>query len=142
AIQLDPYYLAPLWLDPLSLGRLQAQALIDAGQNVAVPDEPPQYTDAAACVILAAGDRARELTARPAWIAGIDHRSDAHYPGVRDLSVSSSARIAGEQSGVDKAPVDVAFLSSQFPHEETILKEALGIDRAQGAETNPLMVTG
>ncbi len=32
ALQLDPYYLAPLWPDPVSLAALQAQALIDAGK--------------------------------------------------------------------------------------------------------------
>jgi len=32
ALQLDPYYLAPLWPDPTSLAALQAQALIDAGK--------------------------------------------------------------------------------------------------------------
>ncbi len=31
ALQLDPYYLAPLWPDPISLAALQARALIDAG---------------------------------------------------------------------------------------------------------------
>ncbi len=31
ALQLDPYYLAPLWPDPISLAALQAQALIDKG---------------------------------------------------------------------------------------------------------------
>jgi acetyl-CoA acetyltransferase len=31
ALQLDPYYLAPLWPDPVSLAALQARALIDAG---------------------------------------------------------------------------------------------------------------
>ena len=31
AVQLDPYYLAPLWPDPTSLAALQAQAMIDAG---------------------------------------------------------------------------------------------------------------
>lgn len=30
-LQLDPYYLAPLWPDPVALAALQAQALIDAG---------------------------------------------------------------------------------------------------------------
>ena len=137
SIQLDPYYLAPLWVDPLSLGRLQAEA---AGEPP--PTEAPRYTDAAAAVILAAGDRARELCARPAWIAGIDHRTDAHYPGVRSLSVSDSARIAGEQAGVDKAKVDEAYLAAQFPHEEVILKKALGLTEAHGLETNPLMVSG
>src|SRR5882757_9117176 len=29
--QLDPYYVAPLWPDPVALAALQAQALIDAG---------------------------------------------------------------------------------------------------------------
>jgi acetyl-CoA acetyltransferase len=32
SVQLDPYYLAPLWPDPTSLAALQAQALIDAGK--------------------------------------------------------------------------------------------------------------
>ena len=33
ALQLDPYYLAPLWPDPTSLAALQARALIDAGRG-------------------------------------------------------------------------------------------------------------
>ncbi len=33
ATQLDPYYLAPMWPDPVSLAALQAQALIDAGKG-------------------------------------------------------------------------------------------------------------
>ncbi|MBV8461786.1 MAG: lipid-transfer protein, partial [Acidimicrobiales bacterium] len=32
ALQLDPYYLAPLWPDPVSLAALQARALLDAGR--------------------------------------------------------------------------------------------------------------
>ncbi|MHB1710390.1 MAG: thiolase domain-containing protein [Acidimicrobiales bacterium] len=32
SLQLDPYYLAPLWPDPVSLAALQARALIDAGK--------------------------------------------------------------------------------------------------------------
>ena len=32
SLQLDPYYLAPLWPDPISLAALQARALIDAGK--------------------------------------------------------------------------------------------------------------
>src|SRR6185312_8113021 len=41
---------------------------------------PP--TDGAAAMVLVAGDRANDVCARPAWIAGIDHRADPHYPGV------------------------------------------------------------
>jgi acetyl-CoA acetyltransferase len=32
ALQLDPYYMAPMWPDPVALAALQAQALIDAGR--------------------------------------------------------------------------------------------------------------
>lgn len=32
ALQLDPYYLGPLWPDPTALAALQARALIDAGE--------------------------------------------------------------------------------------------------------------
>ncbi|MDY0007075.1 MAG: thiolase domain-containing protein [Spongiibacteraceae bacterium] len=31
ALQLDPYYLAPLWLDSISMAALQARAMLDAG---------------------------------------------------------------------------------------------------------------
>jgi hypothetical protein len=122
AIQNDPYYLMPLWADYVSLASLQASAV-----GADLPLVPPATVDGAACVILAAGDKARSIAGRPAWIAGIDHRSDPHYVGVRDLSVSNSARIAGEQSGVSKSAVDVACLSAMFPHEERILRDALGL---------------
>jgi acetyl-CoA acetyltransferase len=32
ALQLDPYYVAPLWPDPVSIAALQARALIDSGR--------------------------------------------------------------------------------------------------------------
>jgi hypothetical protein len=123
AIQNDPYYLMPLWADYVSLAGLQANAV-----GVELPPTPPDTVDGAACVILSAGDKARSLAEHPAWIAGIDHRSDAHYVGARDLSVSASARIAGEQSGVGKATIDAAELTAFFPHEERILRDALGLD--------------
>ena len=190
SIQLDPYYLAPLWVDDVSMAALQARALLDAGKageadfaavaarslqaatrnpnahvsgEVAPSDlqEEPYLvsplrahdcapvSDAAAAVVLAAGDRARELSERPAWIAGIDHRTEPHYPGVRDLTTSAAARMAGEQAGVDKGPVDVAELCAVFSHEELILREALGLDDATTVNpsggplaAHPLMVTG
>ena len=61
----------------------------------------PPITDGAAAVILAAGDRARELRERPAWIRGIDHRIEPHDPGLRDLTTSAVDRTGrGEQAGV------------------------------------------
>jgi len=40
----------------------------------------PPISDGASAVVLARGDRARELTERPVWIRGFDHRIEAHQP--------------------------------------------------------------
>ena len=61
------------------------------------PSDLPASSDGGAVIVLAADDKARELCERPAWIRGIDHRSDAHTLGVRDLTTSMSARIAAER---------------------------------------------
>jgi acetyl-CoA acetyltransferase len=109
----------------------------------------PPVSDGAAAMVLVAGDRAREVCERPAWIRGIDHRVEPHYPGVRDLTTSRSTRLAGEHVGVGDAPVEVAELSATFSHEELILRDALDlgddveVNPSGGAlAANPLMVTG
>jgi hypothetical protein len=140
-VQLDPYYLMPLWIDDVSLAGLQANALDRTGGGRL---QPPPSLDGAAAAVLVAGDRAREVCDRPAWIRGIDHRTDPHYPGMRDLATSSSARIAAEQAGVGAAPIEVAHLAADHPHEERILREALGLGDETKVESNagPLMVGG
>ncbi len=109
----------------------------------------PPVTDGAAAVVLVAGDRARDVSDRPAWIRGIDHRVDPHYIGVRDLSRSESARLAAQHAGVGDAPVEVAELAAAFSHEELILRDALGlgddveVNPSGGAlAANPLMAAG
>ncbi len=113
------------------------------------PSDCPPVSDGAAAVVLAAGDRARDVCERPAWIRGIDHRADPHYVGVRDLTRVESARIASENAGVADGPVDVAELAAAFSHEELLLREALGlgddvvVNPSGGAlAANPVMVTG
>ncbi|MFC4910345.1 thiolase domain-containing protein [Actinomadura gamaensis] len=182
---LDPYYLAPLGVDQVSLAALQARAHLEASgadedalRAVAVraraagrdnpfalhldePSDAAEYevaplrphdvapvTDGAAAIVLAAGDRARELAERPAWIAGIDHRSEPHQPGFRDLTRSPSAALAAEKAG-GTAGVEVAELHTQFSHEEPILRDALklGDDVAVNPSggplsANPVMATG
>jgi acetyl-CoA acetyltransferase len=167
--QLDPYYLAPLWPDPVGLAALQARACLDAGvvtqadmaavaarsrqsaasnpyaQLTTSPDadallgEPmfidplhvhdcPPVTDGGAAVLLAAGDKARELCDRPAWIRGIDHRIEPHNLGLRDLTRSVSTEQAAAKAGVADKPVDLAELHAPFTHQELILRGALGLD--------------
>lgn len=113
ALQTDPYSVAPLWPDAVSMAGLQARFGLDAGKwtaeqmaQVALDAfaaggrtdsvkpaksidellERPFFadplrrhdiapiTDGAAAIVLAAGDRARELRENPAWITGIEHR--------------------------------------------------------------------
>jgi acetyl-CoA acetyltransferase len=92
-------------------------------------------TDGAAAILLAAGDKARELCSRPAWITGLDHRIDAHQLGVRDLTQATSAALAGEKAGVGAGKVDVAELHAPFSHQEVLLRQALGL--GNGTRINP-----
>jgi acetyl-CoA acetyltransferase len=109
----------------------------------------PPISDGASAVVLAAGDLAREVCERPAWITGIDHRIEPHALGVRDLATSPSTSLAGEKAGVGAGPVDMAELHAPFSHQELILRDALGlggsteINPSGGALAgNPVMVAG
>jgi acetyl-CoA acetyltransferase len=82
-------------------------------------------TDGAAVIVLAAGDRAREFTPRPAWITGIANRVDSANLGGRDLTVSASSVAAAADAGIDG--VEVAELSTPFTHQELILRHGLGL---------------
>ncbi|MBG0828153.1 thiolase domain-containing protein [Planomonospora sp. ID67723] len=113
------------------------------------PYDIAPLTDGAAAVVLAAGDRARELCERPAWITGIAHRIDPHYLGMRDLARSASAAAAARAAGAGKGHVDVAELHAQFSHEEPILREALELPASTVVNpsggplaANPVMATG
>ena len=122
-MEMDPYFLAPLGADPLTFAALQARAVIDAGiatersmaetavrargkgdvdallgeEYLRTPlrrhDVPP-ITDGAAAMVIATGDRARQLVERPAYINGMDHRTECHNPSFRAHDDSPSVRIA------------------------------------------------
>src|SRR5919197_1355449 len=155
-VQLDPYYLSPLWPDAISLAALQARAVLEgtshteremaevaartSGADVdELLGEPfvvsplrkhdiAPVADGAAAVVLAVGDLAREVSERPAWIRGIDHRVEPHSPGARDLTRSSSTEIAAKAAGVDGERIDVAELYAPFTHQELLLRDALGLN--------------
>lgn len=190
ALQLDPYYLAPLWPDPVSLAALQARAFLesngyserdlatiaarsrrdakdnpmaqisgdfDVDELLAEPylvsplrkHDCPPISDGAAAVVLAADDLAREVCERPAWIRGIDHRTEPHSIGARDLTRSPSTALAAKNAGAAEVRIDVAELCAPFSHQELILREAIGLDGdvrvnpSGGAlAANPLMTAG
>jgi acetyl-CoA acetyltransferase len=168
ALQLDPYLVAPLWPDSVSVAALQARLGIEAGlwtekdmaevaarsRAAAVSNPRAQVSgdvaieellgrpyvaeplrahdcapvgDGAAVVILASGERARELCERPAWISWFGHRIESGSLGARDLLSLSPLGPAG--------PVDVAELHAPFTHQEILLRRALGL--GDKVEVNP-----
>ncbi|MFI7589784.1 thiolase domain-containing protein [Spongisporangium articulatum] len=104
--------------------------------------------DGAAAVLLAAGDRARELVAHPAWIRGIAHQVESAHLGVRDLVRSPSTTAAAAAAGGVHG-VQIAELHAPFTHQELVLGQALGlpddvaINPSGGALTgNPMFAAG
>ncbi|GAD82770.1 lipid-transfer protein [Nocardia asteroides NBRC 15531] len=171
--QLDPYLVGPLWPDAVSVAGLQARAGLDAGRwteremaavaggdidsllaapYVADPlrahDIAP-ITDGAAAIVLAVGDRARELCERPAWITGIAHNIDAQALGGRDLTRSPSTTRAAAAATGGNTSFDLAELHAPFSHQQLILAEAIGlspetkVNPSGGALTaNPMFAAG
>src|SRR5690606_35601854 len=85
-------------------------------------------TDGAAAIVLAAGDKARELRENPAWITGIEHRIETPILGARDLTTSTSTAASAQAAlGGDAGSVEVAELHAPFTHQQLILAEAIGL---------------
>jgi acetyl-CoA acetyltransferase len=185
--QTDPYTVAPLWPDSVSMAGLQARLGLDAGtwtaeqmaqvaldsfaQSERVDAEKPAksvdellgrpffadplrrhdiapITDGAAAIVLASGDRARELRENPAWITGIEHRIETPVLGARDLTTSPSTATSAKAAGTN-GTLDVAELHAPFTHQHLILAEAIGIpgktkvNPSGGAlAANPMFVAG
>ncbi len=175
ALQTDPYTVAPLWPDSVSMAGLQARAGLDAGKWTAeqmaqvaldsyaaagrtdrvevtgsIEDLLSQpffadplrrhdiapITDGASAIVLAAGDKARELRENPAWITGFEHRIETPILGARDLTTSpSTAASAAAATGGDTGSIDVAEIHAPFSHQQLILTEAIGL--SSSTKINP-----
>jgi len=165
--QTDPYTVAPLWPDSVSMAGLQARFGLDAGKWTAeqmaqvaldsfavaqrTDSERPAksidellarpffadplrrhdiapITDGAAAIVLAAGDKARELREHPAWITGIEHRIETPVLGARDLTTSPSTQASAKAAtGGDTSSIEVAEIYAPFTHQQLILTEAIGL---------------
>lgn len=106
-------------------------------------------SDGASAILLAAGDRAREIRERPAWIRGIEHICEPMDLGLRDLGRSRSTEIAAQKSGATADKIDVAELAAPFTHQSILVERALGltaettVNPSGGALAgNPIMAVG
>ncbi|GAA3384141.1 lipid-transfer protein [Cryptosporangium minutisporangium] len=132
-------------------GEFDVDALLedDYVRNPLRRHDLPPITDGACAVVIARGDKARELTDHPVWITGFAHSAEPHHPGLRDLRVSASTTRAARAAGLDAAPVEVAELQTTFTHEEALLTTALGLGPEVAINpsggplaANPVMATG
>jgi acetyl-CoA acetyltransferase len=106
-------------------------------------------SDGASAILLAAGDTARGIRDRPAWIRGIEHICEPMDLGVRDLGRSRSVEMAAEKAGASSDKLDIAELSAPFTHQSILVEKALGltsetnVNPSGGALAgNPLMAVG
>jgi acetyl-CoA acetyltransferase len=106
-------------------------------------------SDGAAALVLAAGDLARRVCPRPAFIRAIDHRIEAHALGARDLTRSASLEIAAQKAGALGRRFDVAEIHAPYSHQDILISRALRLDKdvainpSGGAfGQNPYIVTG
>jgi len=106
-------------------------------------------SDGAAAMVIAAGDVARRVCRRPAWITGFAHVAEPQDLGVRDLTRSRSTELAAEKAGALKGRVEVAEIAAPFTHQTLLVERALGLGRdvavnpSGGAlAANPVMAAG
>ena len=94
--------------------------------------------DGAAAVVLAVGDRAREITDNPVWIRGMDHRIESHHPGLRDLTDSPSTRLAAEGGRrAERHPGRRGRAMVGHSHEEIVLRAGPTAPSATHTVVNP-----
>jgi acetyl-CoA acetyltransferase len=157
ALSMDPYCVTPLWPDMDSISALQARQWMEKNGkterdlaeivqrnrrnaknnphaihkgDVSIEEllaEPHVASPLRASDCAGKADGASCVVERPVWIRGFDHRVDPAALGVRDLTTSASARIAGEKAGVHQDKIDFAELYTPYSHQEPILAESLGL---------------
>jgi acetyl-CoA C-acetyltransferase len=90
-------------------------------------------SDGAVGLILAAEDRARELTDRPVWISGVGNCMDSFFLGDRDISsnysLTNAAKRAYKRAKIDNPQdaFDVVEISDQYAYQQPMWMEGLGL---------------
>jgi acetyl-CoA C-acetyltransferase len=90
-------------------------------------------SDGAVGMILAAEERAKNITKRPVWINGVGNCMDSFFFGDRDLAsnfaLKKAAAIAYKRAGITepRTAFDVIELSDQYAYQQPMWAEGLGI---------------
>jgi len=98
------------------------------------------FSDGACAVLLACGEKAKELCEKPVWIKGFSNSLETCRLGERELYTSPSTKQAAEKAykaaGISDPAneIDVAEISAKFAHQEPIICESLGLFPEGSAE--------
>jgi len=97
-------------------------------------------TDGAAAVLLASGDRAKAISKKPIWMAGLGLATDTMRLGDRErltslLASREAAKAAYKMAGVGPADIDMATVHDCFTIAEIVAYEDLGFcERGEGGK--------
>lgn len=97
-------------------------------------------TDGAAAVLLASGDRAKAISKKPIWMAGLGLATDTMRLGDRErltslLATREAAKAAYKMAGVGPADIDMATVHDCFTIAEIVAYEDLGFcERGEGGK--------
>jgi len=98
-------------------------------------------SDGALGMILAAEDRARDITDTPIWITGVGNCMDSFFLGDRDLTSNFALKKAAERAyrraGISdpRSAFDVIEVSDQYAYQLPMWIEGLGVcDEGKGGE--------
>jgi len=97
-------------------------------------------TDGAAAVLLASEERAKAISKKPVWVAGLGLATDTMRLGDREkltslLATREAAKTAYKMAGVGPADIDVATVHDCFTIAEIVAYEDLGFcERGEGGK--------
>ncbi len=97
-------------------------------------------TDGAAAVLLASEEKAKAITKKPVWIAGLGLATDTMRLGERTsltslLATREAARVAYKMAGIGPADIDIATVHDCFTIAEIIAYEDLGFcEKGEGGK--------
>src|SRR6201991_1121013 len=162
ALQTDPYTVAPLWPDSVSMAGLQARFGLDSAKwtaeqmaqvaldSFAVAERTDSEQPAKSIDELLARPFFADPLQNPAWITGIEHRIETPVLGARALTTSPSTEASAKvATGGDTSSIEVAEIYAPFTHQQLILTEAIGLNGSTKVNpsggalaANPMFSTG